>query len=72
MAAVEQCELNNRIVAAWISISDYNLLRKIAQANNVTVSTYVRGIIVDAVQDELSPTITINTKDSKLRVVNKV
>jgi hypothetical protein len=40
-------------VGTWLSLKDFELLRQLAQANNVGVAAYVRAIIVDALQDEL-------------------
>ena len=39
-------------VATWISLTDYEQLGQLAQANHVSIAAYVRGIIVDAIQDE--------------------
>lgn len=41
-------------VGTWLSAKDFDLLKIIAERNNVAVAAYVRGIIVDAIQDEAS------------------
>ena len=51
----------HKSVATWILKSDYASLQDLAAKNNVTVATYIRGIIVDAIQDELYNTINNHT-----------
>lgn len=55
----------NKSVATWLSTRDYAMLQHLAFKNKVTVSSYMRACIVDAIQDEahtlkLSPTIRVN------------
>jgi hypothetical protein len=45
---------DHRHVSTWITESDFDMLQKIAKDNNVTIATYLRGIVVDAIQDEIS------------------
>lgn len=42
-------------VATWISFKDYAVLQHLAFTNNVTVASYLRGIIVDALFEESFP-----------------
>lgn len=42
----------HRLVAAWIPVADFELLTSRAGAHNVTISAYVRAIIVDAMEEE--------------------
>ncbi len=44
----------HKSVATWISMKDYEILQRLAQNSKVTVSLYIRAIIVDAVQEELT------------------
>lgn len=39
-------------VATWLSLTDYQQLGQLAQANRVSIAAYVRAIIVDAIQEE--------------------
>ena len=39
-------------VATWISLGDFELLQLLAEKDNVTIASYIRGIIVDAIQDQ--------------------
>jgi hypothetical protein len=41
-----------KTVAAWLTADQHKQLSSIAAANNVTISTYLRGIIVDALADQ--------------------
>lgn len=47
---------NNKLVATWISVKDFQILEQLAHNNKVTLAAYVRAIIVDAVQEEDSST----------------
>lgn len=43
---------NDKSVATWITMKDFAYLQHLAFANNVTVASYIRAIIVDALEDE--------------------
>lgn len=45
---------DHRPVCTWIPNSDFELLQRLAALNNVTAASFVRGIIIDALQDQLS------------------
>lgn len=45
-------DTRHKPVATWLRLKDYNSLQEIAERSNVGVAAYVRGIIVDAIQDE--------------------
>lgn len=57
--------MHHKPVGTWLPVRDYELLKELAQNNNVPISTYVRGIIVDAIQDENC------IIQSKVRIVSK-
>jgi hypothetical protein len=40
-------------VATWIPMKDFALLQHLAFLNKVTVASYIRGIINDAIADEI-------------------
>ena len=54
--------LTHKSVATWIRHEDYAILQELAAKNKVTVATYMRAIIVDAIQDEIqiANTIAVN------------
>lgn len=43
---------NNKSVSAWVSMRDYAKLRHLAFIHKVTIASYIRSIIVDALQEE--------------------
>lgn len=45
--------ITHKSIATWILHRDFEALQDLAEKNNVTVASYLRGIIVDAIQDEL-------------------
>lgn len=45
-------DAQHKLVAAHISIKDYQLLQQLATNNKVSIAAYVRAIIVDALQEE--------------------
>jgi len=42
----------NKPVTTWIPKDDYYLIRSLAEKHNITVSAYIRAIIVDVIQEE--------------------
>ena len=42
----------NKPVTTWIPKDDYYLIRSLAERHNITVSAYIRAIIVDVIQEE--------------------
>ena len=48
----ENYKQRHKLVAAWIPIGDFEFLRGRAQAHNISVSAYIRAILVDAMEDE--------------------
>ena len=51
-------QITHKSVATWIRKEDFVLLQELSARNNVTVASYIRGIIVDAIQDELENCIS--------------
>jgi hypothetical protein len=45
---------DHRPVGTWLQANDYQKLEQFARNNNVSIASYVRGIIIDAIQDESS------------------
>lgn len=45
-------EIERRCIATWISKPEFEALKGFADSNNVTVASFVRSIIVDAINDE--------------------
>ena len=59
----------HKLVAAWIPTNDFEMLNQLANKHNVKLSAYLRAIIVDALQDEIttiSYTIHNNTTNHKV------
>ena len=50
---------NMKSVATWIPMRDFAMLQHLAFVNKVSVAAYIRGIIIDAVQDEV---YSVNSK----------
>lgn len=55
----DQWSDSKKFVATWLSIQDFELLRTLSEADNVSVAAYIRAILVDAIQDQS----TINHKN---------
>lgn len=39
-------------IATWLNIEDYEKLKDLAGAQGVTIASYLRSIVVDAIADE--------------------
>ena len=50
---MEDLAITHKSVATWILHKDFKALQDLAAKNNVSIASYMRGIIVDAIQDEL-------------------
>jgi hypothetical protein len=42
----------HRPVGTWVSVQDFEALKRLAQAHNIRMSAYLRAIITDAIQEE--------------------
>ena len=51
-------------VATWIPIDVFERLQKVAEFDNVSVSAYIKAIIVDAVNEQ-EHILAVNTKPVK-------
>lgn len=51
-----------RPICTWLSAADYAKFAAIAEANDVTVAAYLRGIVVDAIAEETSKGVEVNRK----------
>lgn len=54
-------ETGHRVVGAYITNDDYELLKRLAELHGVKISVYMRAIIKDALADE--QLTCINIKD---------
>ena len=63
--------LTHKSVATWILKSDFKALQDLAAKNNVSVAAYIRGIIVDAIQDELYRPVGVIVNTSARVSLNK-
>lgn len=45
-------DVEKRSVCAWLTLDDYDALRAIADSHAISISEYVRSIIVDAVAED--------------------
>ena len=41
-----------RPIATWLSLEDYEKFKDLAEASGVTLASYLRSIVVDAIADE--------------------
>lgn len=48
-----------RPVCAWLSEADHERFASIAKANGVTVSAYLRSIVVDVIAEETSKSVEV-------------
>ena len=74
MAAYED---KHKQVSTWVAMGDFRVLQSLAAQAGVTISIYLRAIIVDAVQDELEKMnkqscYTTTTKDTNSVLESKV
>lgn len=46
-------------VCAWLSKADYELFVTIAASNGVTVSAYLRSMVVDVIAEETSKSVEV-------------
>ena len=42
-----------RPIAAWITEGDYARLKQVSDAKGVTMASFIRGVLIDAIEDEL-------------------
>lgn len=61
---------NSKCVATHISMKDYAMLQHLAFASNLTVATFLRAIITDAIQEEsfTSKLKSVNSSDQQVVV----
>ena len=48
-------------VTAWLTKADYDFLKRFAVDNNVSVSAYMRAIVIDAIMEEKERTANAKT-----------
>lgn len=67
MAKVSIWGRQHKPVGTWLLAEDFELLQQLAQQNNVSMSAYVKSIIIDALQDEV-PTISSTNQDQSIQL----
>lgn len=50
----------NKPVGTWVSLKDFETLQMLAKKNNVSMSLYLRAIIVDVLEEEQDNNNSLN------------
>lgn len=68
---IEAWKANRHCISMWLSKDEFEELKQSASASNVKVSVYVRGIVIDAINDERDRQMLSIPKNGRNNCINE-